>query len=1334
MKTAAHKGAVRRSQVTAGTGGIAIVGMACRFPGANGYEQFWDNLQKGVNSIKEITPDRWDIGEYYSPNIDEPNKSVSKWAGLMDGIYDFDHQFFQISPREATNMDPQQRLLLEGTWHCIEDSGIPLRALQEKTTSVYVGVMAADNRQEAVLPGLETDSYACLGNYESILANRISYTFDLRGASVPINAACASSLVAIHEAKRSLLLGEIDYALAGCCNLNLHPWKYISFSKSRMLSPDGQCKTFDKDANGYVPGDGVGVLLLQRLEDAIRDGNRIYGIVKGTAVNHGGKSQSITAPRVEAQREVILAAYQDAGFSPQTVGYVEAHGTGTSLGDPIEIESLTQAFRTYTEDNQFCRIGSVKTNIGHLEGAAGIAGVIKVLMMMRHRKIPKTLNIRTVNPIIEFERTPFMVADSLDEWQSSEEGLPLRAGVSSFGFGGVNSHILLEEYIEATSYPSERGSTDGDTLFTLSARTPQGLKKLVADWQHFIESEDFAQLRLEDLGRTLLVGRKDFPHRIGTCVSSKEELKRWIGQGVEPLTASAKRSWCLRVGTLPWSRYADVEPLLREFDGMKQHLHELLRKLAVIDGNRRLSKGFHQEAWAGPYRPLYLFLAGFAYAKTLLDVGFAPDTVSGEKHGVWVAMAVSGLMKPDEILAVLAGRQELEQVKLARPSIPFVDPVTQQVLTRYRFDVGYVHSLLDGLTIDHKPVRSSLFDKGFDMESSSAEMLAQPLTCEEQNETLFFYINKARLLNESQYTFKKHMDEWDEITRKVSGYEIKQLLHDERLLTDESNVFQKEKLLLVTVIVSSLHKLNQKWNLMEQKRMEDDRFYELIDLITDEVMPKEMLIGLLTGEQLDIQAVADILHERQNRLSPANEYRYLNERNRSVDEIADTADWIKKLVAADTSVTVQADQDGVELGSLATSMESSVQARLAGDVVRSFQETLLQLWLRGMETDWRKLYPEGSYQKLRLPVTVFERKTFRLTQQKWQQQPKPKQEQDAKQESKQKQTQESKQKLTQEHTQEPRKPELLHPLLGRNASTLDEHRYTTQFSGDEFFLADHIVVGQKTLPGVAYVEMARAAGEMAGVGRVQRVKQIVWTRPLTIEVEPRDVMISLSRNGEMVRYEVWTEGSNGRRIVHGQGKLGYAEPTETPAPAAVIDLHSIQNSCHIITDSKQIYQELQQIGLAYGPSFQPIREFCCNVQEALSSLILPEVCNKDASEFVLHPTLLDGALQTVMGLVGKNADGGVYMPFSLGEVVIVKAPGSRCYAYVTQTEGGQGVMKYRILLTDESGQVLVEMNDFSVRAVEQKKHSAEDPLKNWLAKLEAGELDIHDVKVLMEGL
>jgi len=548
---------------------IAIIGIACRFPGAQNTLEFWDNLRQGINSIAEIPPERWALDKYYSPNIDEPNKSISKWCGLLDHIDQFDNSFFNISPREAKQMDPQQRLLLEETWHCIEDAGISLTTLQTKKTAVYVGVMTNDYQIDAIARGVVTDSYATLGNYESILANRLSYQFGLEGESLCVNAACASSLVALHHAKAALTKGECDYAIVAGVNLNIHPWKYISFSKSRMLSPDGQCKTFDKDANGYVPGDGVGILLLQPLAEALRAHNYIYGLLKGSAVNHGGQALSITAPRVKAQREVILAAYRDAGINPKTVTYVEAHGTGTSLGDPIEIEALTLAFREYTNNNRFCRIGSVKTNIGHLEGAAGIAGVIKVLLMMRYQQVPPTLNIATINPVINFEHSPFILATELHDWLPHGNDLPvLRAGVSSFGFGGANSHVLIESFSPEKAIFNDFNNEakipeTSNHLFILSAKSEKALKNTIFKWNDFVNSEKYNEYHIKNICATVTNGHQHLPIRYGCYVQNKEELKTFLQKEVPLIAKPGTYNWCLHVGNMSWENFAEIQRIFR---------------------------------------------------------------------------------------------------------------------------------------------------------------------------------------------------------------------------------------------------------------------------------------------------------------------------------------------------------------------------------------------------------------------------------------------------------------------------------------------------------------------------------------------------------------------------------------------------------------------------------------------------------------------------------------------------------------------------------------------------------------------------------------------------
>jgi amino acid adenylation domain-containing protein len=505
-------------------GAVAVIGMACRLPGAESCEQYWANLRSGRNLIREIPPDRWDVARYYSADSSVPNTANSKWGGLLDQVDRFDHRFFGLSAREARSMDPQQRLLLEEAWHCLEDAGIPQARLKQRTTSVYVGVMTIDYHQNVTAPSVEIDSYACLGNYAGILANRLSNVFGWTGESYALDAACAGSLTALHQARRALLAGECDYALVAGVSLLINPWHYVSFAKSRMLSPDGQCRTFDRDANGYVPGEGVSVLLLCREEDALGQGARLHGRVLGTATSHVGLSTSITAPSVAAQRRVIESAATAAGVGLDTISYIEAHGTGTPLGDPIEIAALSEALGSRATP---CRIGSVKTAVGHLEAAAGLAGVIKVLLMMRERTLAPTLNLDLHNPLIDFATGPLRPVTACEPW----EGEVLRAGISAFGFGGTNAHAIIEVVAPPKATPSDEAIA---VPFVLSARSPESFRALWLAWRDFSTSPAFEALALADILGTQACGREALAYRWAAVVSDKDTLRRELAQ--EPPT------------------------------------------------------------------------------------------------------------------------------------------------------------------------------------------------------------------------------------------------------------------------------------------------------------------------------------------------------------------------------------------------------------------------------------------------------------------------------------------------------------------------------------------------------------------------------------------------------------------------------------------------------------------------------------------------------------------------------------------------------------------------------------------------------------------------------
>jgi len=438
---------------------VAVIGIDCRFPGAGGPAQFWENLAGGVNSIREIPPDRWD-GRTYFGDPHEPNKTNSKWGGFIDDVDKFDAEFFRISPAEAQLMDPQQRLMLELCWGCLEDAGYVPESLSGTDTGVFVGVAGLDYRELLETKAPTVEAHRSTGNYLSLVANRVSYFLNLHGPSMPYDTACSSALFATHYAIRSINSGESSMALVGGINILLAPTTYIAFAKTGMLSPSGQCRTFDAGADGYVRGEGGGVILLKSLKEAIQDNDRIYGIIKGSALNHGGKSQTLTSPNAYAQSQVIQEAYKRAGISPDRISYIEAHGTATPKGDPLEISGLKRAWR-YLEkhfsvkvEENTCGIGSLKTNIGHLETAAGIAGMIKVLLAFKHRKLPPLANFKQMNPNINLDGSPFYLVTQLQEWKAPKPATApsevpdqaLIAGVSSFGFSGTNAHVVLQSH------------------------------------------------------------------------------------------------------------------------------------------------------------------------------------------------------------------------------------------------------------------------------------------------------------------------------------------------------------------------------------------------------------------------------------------------------------------------------------------------------------------------------------------------------------------------------------------------------------------------------------------------------------------------------------------------------------------------------------------------------------------------------------------------------------------------------------------------------------------------------------------------------------------------
>ncbi len=518
-------GQARDLRVTAPSPGVAIVGLGCRFPGgASSPERFWKLLRAGTDAITDVPADRYDVGRYFDADVARAGMLYTKRGGFLENLKGFDARFFGISPREAVRIDPQHRLLLEVAWEALEDAGqIPERLAGSKT-GVFVGISTHDYGDIQMYPGNRRliDGYANSGTATSIAANRVSYLFDFRGPSFTVDTACSSSLTAVHLACQSLASGDCDLALAGGVQVLLTPELTIGFCKATMLSPDGRCKAFDARANGYVRGEGAGVVVLKPLAAALRAGDPIYAVIRATSINEDGRTSAMTVPSRAAQEEMLRDACRKAGISPGDVAYVEAHGTGTPVGDPIEASAIGTVLSEGRPAGTRLSIGSVKTNIGHLEAASGIAGLAKVALSLRHRELPPSLHFETPNPAIAWDELNLRVQTTLEPFPEGPR--PVLAGVNSFGFGGANAHIVLEEPPARSADEAAQGpaASSRPCLLTISARTPEALRDLARAYR-----EVFATLpdeRMAEICRTAALRRSRFDERLAVVGRSPREF------------------------------------------------------------------------------------------------------------------------------------------------------------------------------------------------------------------------------------------------------------------------------------------------------------------------------------------------------------------------------------------------------------------------------------------------------------------------------------------------------------------------------------------------------------------------------------------------------------------------------------------------------------------------------------------------------------------------------------------------------------------------------------------------------------------------------------------
>jgi acyl transferase domain-containing protein len=656
---------------------IAIVGLSCRFPGADDPQAFWQLLHGGTAAIREVPRDRWDLREFYDEDRSAPGKMYTRWGGFLDGLDRFDAAFFGISHREAERIDPQQRLLLELCWEALEDAcQVPAR-LKGTRTGVFIAFGVPEYQLFQLAHPRFIDSHTNTGYFPCIVSNRISYTFDFRGPSLSLDTACSSSLVAVHLACESLRRGESTLALVGGANLMVSPVTTVGYSKLGILTADDRSRAFDSRANGYVRGEGGGVVVLKTLTAALADGDDVHAVIRGEAVNQDGRSNGLTAPNRFAQEEVVREAYARAGVSPRDVRYVEAHGTGTLLGDSIEARALGTVLGAGRASSSPCAIGSVKTNIGHLETAAGMASLVKVVLALKHRTIPATLHFETPNPHIPFEELGLKVQRALEAWPATEG--PAVAGVHAYGFGGTNAHVVLEEAprSDVGCRRADRDVADEAPraqLLAISAAHPRSLEALAGSYRELLRAADGEGFSLGKLCQAAALHRSHHDHRLTVTGSTGREiadrLDQFLAGGASPgvsdgAGAQGRRTRTAFLFTGQGAQYAamgqalyDSEPVFRDAlrrcdELLRSHLSEPL--LTVLYSGRGVL--LDETAYTQPA----LFALEYALARLWQSWGVQPDCVLGHSVGEYVAACIAGVFSLEDALNLIARRGRLMQ-------------------------------------------------------------------------------------------------------------------------------------------------------------------------------------------------------------------------------------------------------------------------------------------------------------------------------------------------------------------------------------------------------------------------------------------------------------------------------------------------------------------------------------------------------------------------------------------------------------------------------------------------------------------------------------------------
>jgi amino acid adenylation domain-containing protein len=1244
---------------------IAIIGMACRFPGgANDPARFWTMLRDGREGIGEVPADRWDIDAFYDADPDAPGKMYTRTGGFLDRPVDrFDARFFGIAPREASGMDPQQRLLLELAWEGLEDAAITPDRVAGSRTGVFVGIAAPDFNVRQLRNGSlqRADAYSATGNAFSVAAGRISYLLGLQGPNLALDTACSSSLVAVAMAVQSLRDGHADMALAGGVNLMLAPETTVGMCKLRALAPDGRCKTFDAAADGYVRGEGGGLLVLKRLSDALAAGDRIRALVRGVAVNHDGRSSGLTVPNASAQQAVIRAALADAGLDPDRVDYLEAHGTGTELGDPIELRAAHAVLGRGRDAGRPLVVGSVKTNVGHVEAAAGIAGIVKTVLSLEHEQIPPHLHLENPTPHVDWDAMPVVVPTAGLPWPRGER--PRVGAVSSFGFSGTNAHVVLEEAPvrgeERGKRKEERedgrqvrigsphdsaftahdaGARRGHHLLPLSAKSEPALRELAGRYaEHLAGAAD----PLVDICHTAGTGRAHFEHRLAVVGASAEEVRERLlshvrgaeGPGIRagevppgdpPKVAflfTGQGAQYIGMGRQLWETEPRFRATLERCDALlRPHMERPLLSVLfpAAGGEDEAARLLEQTAYTQPA----LFALEYALADLWQHCGIRPHALLGHSVGEYVAACIAGVFTLEEALELVAHRGRLMQALPGGGAMAAVFAPAEQVEAAIR---PYAARL--SIAAHNAPENTVV--------SGDADALDRLL------EELGGRGVQAKRLRVSHAFHSPRMEPVLEGFRAVA----------------ERVAYRAPRLRVVSNRTGQLagpDDLTRAEYWVRHLR-EPVRFRDGIEALRAE------------GVQLFLE------------VGPGTTLLGLAQQCLSTEEAAPGSSSIPQSAIRNPQSYLPSLRPGRPDG-------------------EQLLESLGALYTAGVEPDWSALDRHLAPHRVGVPTYPFQGERHWPDEQ------------------------------AATATRIVSAPSGRHPLLGRRlrSPALREIVFGAEVDTARFPLAgDHRVFGATLFPATGYVEAAIAAAGEAFGWEACEVADLTIREPLVLDAGAGrllQVILAEDADGEGASTAfriasapdeddaVWTE--------HARGRL---RPIDAGLPG-VADIDGLRAAYPTPRDVAAIYDAFHQVGIEYGPGFRGVRESWAG-EDGRSALARLEIAVGDdphSAAYRLHPGLLDAGLQTIAAALPPPADGAdaIFLPTGFGRLRFTGRAGFAAWAEVRLGSAVDDTdsLTADLRLCDDAGRVVVEIHDMRLTRASRETlmRGARAPLHDWL--------------------